>query len=148
MDRHTKGGGFLIAIHKSIHSKRIESCKAVEILVVDIWLRNKPRHRLILIYTPSKQDVTYLHSLINAINEVINDNVKYYMILGDMNIPNEELIDPKYENKEPHKSLNNFLSSNQPLLQNINSPTRGINTLDYILTNNKSTLNDITFFLL
>ena len=142
-DRATKGGGLLIAIHKSINSKQIEIKCEEELLIVDIWLHNTPHQRIILAYNPSKADVSYLRSLTAAISTVINNKINF-TILGDINIPYNELNDSDFLNREPHKTIKKFLNLNQPLYQNIRSPTRSNNILDYILTNNLSTLSEIS----
>ena len=51
----------------------------------------------------------------------------------------------EYETREPYKSFSEFICMNHPIFQHVTFHTRGNNTIDYIMSNNKNSITEVSF---
>lgn len=143
-DRHSRGGGIIIAIHNSLSAFEIKTDTNCEILVTEIRCTNL-NLTIIGCYSPNNNDTSYLKSFYSDLGKILK-NLNKFIIFGDFNSPNVDWYNCYFPNQNNYKFIKNFYFINQPLFQLNKNSTRGSNILDLILSNSHNILRDLSIF--
>ena len=136
-DRPSRGGGVLIAVHKSLPSTLIPSPSDLEVVVVKLGLDND--FVICCVYVPPDSASLYISSLINYLTNIVSSFNKC-VIVGDFNFP-----DVDWCSLLGSTSLSNLFCEfifDCNLTQHVTEPThvKG-NILDLVLTSSNITLD-------
>ena len=146
-DRSDGFGGVFLACNKMYSWKEINIHKACSCELIASKLELNQRESLIVIsaYRPPNTDLTYLESMCNCLNELVDKNPNAVIwFAGDINLPNINWLNCSisgynYPSSYCNAVLNTFF--NAGLTQMVDFPTRNKNTLDIFATNRPTLVN-------
>ena len=108
-DRKTKGGGILLALKAPWIGTLIENYGDEEMITVDLQYKNKKLLRVIGIYNPSFNNITYMKKLFSALHSILL-NESNILLMGDFNLPIFTQTFTQESTKQQYKLFKSFLN--------------------------------------
>ena len=142
------GGGTLLAVRNNLFCFRREDLESnAEMLVCEIRPESKKKFLVIVFYRPPDTDLNYLKEFKNTLQLIQNNNkFDQLIICGDFNLPHIDWSTGSATNNDLiHNHFTKTVKDNY-LWQLVNSPTRGDNILDLILTNTPNIVSNVQGF--
>lgn len=139
-----KGGGVAALIHNSIPFVPVNTPKVTQVDIISFDIvgpTTDPVLRIILIYRPPSTTVEYSRRLIEVLYELTSVH-QPSVITGDLNLPEVDWVNSVSASTIGNDILSLTVSAN--FQQLVNTPTRGPNILDILLTNNKNTISNFS----
>ena len=135
-DLPSRGGGVMLAVGRSLQSVRRTDLETnAEILVCEIRPEAKKKFLCVVFYRPPSTNFEYMNCFKKFLRKASKTCISQLVILGDFNLPDVNWsTGTAIYNDRLHNEFTKMVRDNF-LWQMVESPTRGANILDLLLTN-------------
>lgn len=137
----SQGGGVMIAVNRRFRSGEVTCTNSCEILSVNIHI-SATVIRLIVTYLPHFYDTEHVSNFFTELGNLIPKQ-QTTLIFGDFNAPLVDWNSLSFPETKNYKTFYKFYLKSQPLTQFITHPTRGLNVLDLLFSNDSKIVKSI-----